>query len=570
MQQPQAGHLSYPSLWLGGPALNPQVTDVATKPFNRRCDQAARNEGGSKMDTTGQPSSAILPADCTSEHTASIIWLDTVSRCSANKPVAIPRENGFDSATTGRSTLELGRDSLALGASAAGHSDWELTRPLRTSSKEADEGRARSNQPPRLQSMPSEWDKREPNEIRLRNLSAEHTELKSHCLEEPFRNRLATRVSDVAALQQQSKGGATYHRRLFQTTMSCPRPGRALLETSQRLVENVNKLTSKTTEEHIELNRVGVLSQQVSVQIRPLVCNSPAGSLCGKLEVLVSLEKDCAGPSCEDETVLRETGKCHAIGSSNLVDGSSDRCMEDSKPGSLFSVWLSNAKSEVANSVCSKGSTNVKPHVKTVHRRVRRTRASDDYGKGASIPSQMPPPAGLQLTPVLKPRADAFASGVTNLSALHLPSPLSPIGTSRHGWTNANMGADVHRMHQNEAQESEEHPAGYVLSSKPENDSRASAKHALWRCDSLRGQMKKSPLGSGGTHTAARKSTPGVKRKSFGNPWQPSLLEVSPLELPSTPLLIGAVGYRQSSIAVQKRLKRLGPLFCSSRTLAIP
>ena len=188
----------------------------------------------------------------------------------------------------------------------------------------------------------------------------------------------------------------------------------------------------------------------------------------------------------------------------------------------------------------------------------------------------MPPPASdeLQLTPVLTPSADAFASGETNLSALHLPSPLSPICMSRHGWTNANMGADVHRMHHSEAQDSE---VRHKVSSKPENDSsklendgRATAKQALWCCDNLRGQIQKSTIGSSGKHTAARKSTPGVKRKSFGSPWQPSLLDVSPLELPSTPLIVGAVGYKQLIIDDQKRVKRLGPLFCSSRTLALP
>ena len=356
MQRPQAGHLSYPSLWLGGPALN------AEEPFNRRCDQSTREQGRSQISNIGQSSSAILPADCTSEHNACIIWLDTASQCSTQKPVVIPRENGFHSATTaGRSTIELGRESLALGAPAAGNSDWELTRPLHTSNQEAGEGGSRSNQPPRLQSMLSEWDKREPTESRLRNLSAIHTDLNSHwlCLEEPFRNRLATRVSDIAAVQQEGTGGATYHRRLFQNTMPCPRPGRALLETSQRVAENgvnkltnVNKLTSKTTEEPISLNRVGCWrNMQNRMQIRPLVCNSPAGDL----EDLASLEKDGAGQTDrEDEIVPMETVKCHGAGPSSVVDGRSGHCIDDSKPDTLVPTWLSTTKSEVTNSVCLK------------------------------------------------------------------------------------------------------------------------------------------------------------------------------------------------------------------------
>jgi hypothetical protein len=352
MQRSQAGYLSYPSLWLGGPALN------AEEPFNRRCDQSTREQGRSQISNIGQSSSAI-PADCTSKHNACVIWLDTASQCSTQKPVVIPRENGFHSATTaGRSTIELGRESLALGAPAAGNSDWELTRPLHTSNQEAGEGGSRSNQPPRLQSMLSEWDKREPTESRLRNLSAIHTDLNSHwlCLEEPFRNRLATRVSDIAAVQQEGTGGATYHRRLFQNTMPCPRPGRALLETSQRVAENdvnklrnVNKLTSKTTEEPISLNRVGCWrNMQNRMQIRPLVCNSPFGDL----EDLASLEKDPPGQTDrEDEIVPMETVKCHGAGPT---------------------------KSEATNSECFKDSNNVKPHMNTVHCRARRTPARHD------------------------------------------------------------------------------------------------------------------------------------------------------------------------------------------------
>lgn len=288
MQRPQACHLSYPSLWLSGPALN------AEEPFNRRCDQSTREQGRSQISNIGQSSGAI-PADCTTKHNACIIWLDTASQCSTQKPVVIPRENGFHSATTAaRSTVELGRESLALGAPAVGNSDWELTPPLRTSPQQAGEGGSRSNQPPRLQSMLSEWDKREPNQSRLRNLSAIHTDLNAHwlCLEEPFRNRLATRVSDNAADQQESKGGATYHQRFSQNTMPCPKPRRALLEPSQWVAENdvnklrnVTKLTSKTTEEPISLNRVGCWLHRM--QIRPLVCNSPFGGL----EDLASLEK---------------------------------------------------------------------------------------------------------------------------------------------------------------------------------------------------------------------------------------------------------------------------------------
>ena len=35
--------------------------------------------------------------------------------------------------------------------------------------------------------------------------------------------------------------------------------------------------------------------------------------------------------------------------------------------------------------------------------------------------------------------------------ALHLPSPVSPVGLIQHGWTNVRMGAHVYMMSQREA-----------------------------------------------------------------------------------------------------------------------
>ena len=97
----------------------------------------------------------------------------------------------------------------------------------------------------------------------------------------------------------------------------------------------------------------------------------------------------------------------------------------------------------------------------------------------------------MHITPILTPHITpvlTLASDEKPFMALHLPSAASPNDTPNwHGRMNANMGADVHRMHQAEARESEEQPTANISNSQPENESR---RHIEFDShDNLKGQL---------------------------------------------------------------------------------
>ena len=290
---------------------------------------------------------------------------------------------------------------------------------------------------------------------------------------------------------------------------------------------------------------------------------------------LASTQKDCPDQSeCEDVAVSLESGKFYRVGSANgRTDNASARCNESIKPASeaLFPASLSNVASVVTDNVLLKGSGDAMPLAEAAHCRVRRRRASGYAGKMDPVDSQileyeaaesdadwmhsaavaafcrpsvhsgtahsreeywsgiseLLTLAGnahegrqhaatatneVQVTPVLAPRLDTFASDEKPLTALHLPSPTaaaSPNDTPNwHGRMNANMGADVHKMHQTEANESEEQPAANITTSQPENECRAA--NAMWHCDDTKGHLTRR--------------TPRAMRNVFGSPTQQQVL----------------------------------------------
>ena len=117
----------------------------------------------------------------------------------------------------------------------------------------------------------------------------------------------------------------------------------------------------------------------------------------------------------------------------------------------------------------------------------------------------------VHITPVLTPRVDTLGTDERPLAAIHLPSAVSPNDTPNwHGRMNANMGADVHKMHQTEAKESEKQPTANISTSQPENECRAAK--AMWRCDDMKGNL------------ATR--TPRAMQNVFESPSQQQLLNL--------------------------------------------
>ena len=491
----------------------------------RRCHQAAKEEGRSLTSPFGQPAS--LPSGSTNDYPgSSIVWLDTARRGSrSNGPPRL-----IDQTTLSLLSNEDPHESTLRSVSSEHtdiNSNWlSLEGPSRTAPEE-----------------------------RTSNATAVEREIKTGTTHHRglFQNDMPCSVS--ALLE-------TTHRVENVTEVT---------RTSGRTKEHIKLIRFE-----VSLQLTDGPSNLFLANQRP--AGSPRSLLCAQLEALASTEKGCPDQSekhFDDVALSIETGRCYGAGSVSRTDDTSARCADTAETVSelLFPAPLSNVASVVTRSVLSnvasdsvtawlsKESVQATPCVEVVHHRVRRRRASgyadnlcsvalqtaevgqglheafkrdramdepwrlaqctenSKHGTTADLAHEERQNAGsrsneIYVTPVLAPRVDTLASEEKLLTALHLPSAMSPNDfPSWHGRVNANMGADVRMVvDQGKASDSQDQPTINISSSKPENECREAK--AMWRCDDLKGQLNQRTL--------------TAMRNMVGSPLQQQLLN-SPL-----------------------------------------